>query len=296
MKAPLLFIFIVLIITGCNDDFEKPEINDISFGPPQKAYMIDYDGHIMEPFLSRDGTILFFNNLNHSTVNTNLHSATRINDSVFQYQGELKGVNTEFLEGVPSMDSSDIFYFISTRSYNQTLSTIYSGVYFNDSIMNIQLVSGISNVTAGWINFDAEVSKDGGTLFFATGLYDANGGPYESNLDYVVKTNNTFQKTDHSIFNNINTEALEYGACISSNMLELYFTRAELPLSKMSTPQIYLSTRKTVTESFEKAYKIENITGFVEAPTLSPDNQIIYYHKKENEKYVLYLIRKNELP
>ncbi|MFO7656530.1 MAG: hypothetical protein R6W78_05645 [Bacteroidales bacterium] len=292
MKTVLLFAFIVSIIAGCINDAEKPEIKPISFGQPRKVHIIDYDDHIMEPFLSGDGTILLFNNLNHTSVNTNLHFATRINDSVFQYNGELKGVNTGFLEGTPSMDTSNVLYFISTQSYQQTLSTIYNGTLLNDSVVNIQLVSGLSKETPGWVNFDVEVSKDGNYLFFADGLYDADGGPYASDLVLAVKIQNTFQRTDHSILQNVNTDALEYGACISSNMLELYFTRTELPLSVKSKPQIYVSTRNNVTEPFEKSYRIENISGFVEAPTISPDDRVIYYHKKENEKYVLYLIRK----
>jgi hypothetical protein len=292
MRIKFVLAFIVLLITSCSEDNEKPYSKYISFGQAQKVDIIDYDDHIMEPFLSKNGMILFFNNLNHPSVNTNLHFATKINDSVFQYNGELKGVNTEFLEGVPTMTNSNILYFISTRSYDQTLSTIYNCNFNDDSVSNIQLVSGISKNIDGWINFDIEVSKEGNSLYFADGLYDANGGPYESNLVFAEKINNTFQRTDNLILENINTEALEYGACISSNMLELYFTRVELPLSELSVPQIYVATRNTITESFGIPYKIESISGFVEAPTISSDDQIIYYHKKENEKYVLYLVRK----
>ena len=67
--------------------------------------MIDgYNGDAMEPFLTRDGKFLFFNNLNESGVNTNLHWAERVDDLHFKYRGEIEGVNTAALEGVASMD------------------------------------------------------------------------------------------------------------------------------------------------------------------------------------------------
>jgi hypothetical protein len=290
IKEWLSLIFFALLFAGCSKNSEPT--NHISFGQPHRVRIIDYEDHVMEPFLSRDGTSLFFNNLNHPLVNTNLHFATKINDSTFQYKGELKGVNTEFLEGVPSMDISNILYFISTRSYDQTLSTIYKGDFSNGSVSNVQLVPGIPKNTAGWVNFDVEVSKDGNSLYYSKGLYDTMGGPYNSDLILAEKINNTFQNTNNQILENVNTEALEYGACISSNMLELYFTRSEQPLSELSMPQIYVATRNTTSEPFGAPYKIGNINGFVEAPTLSPDDQLIYYHKKEGEKYVLYMIRK----
>jgi len=83
----------------------------------------------MEPFLSRDGKYLFFNNSNDPRVNTNLHWATRIDDLTFQYKGEIQGVNTNALEGVPSMDRNSVFYFVSNRSYDQTASTIYRALF-----------------------------------------------------------------------------------------------------------------------------------------------------------------------
>ena len=38
--------------------------------------------------------------------------------------------------------------------------------------------------------------------------------------------------------------------------------------------------------------KIERITGFVEAPTISSDNKILYFHKKESSKFALYFVKK----
>jgi hypothetical protein len=246
----------------------------------------------MEPSLSANGETLFFNNSNHPSVNTNLHFAKRINDVTFEYQGELKGVNTESLDGVATMDNSNTFYFVSTRSYNQTLATIYTGQFENDSVSNVSLVAGISKNLAGWVNFDVEVSKDGNFLYFVDGRFDENGGPYEADIVIAEKTETGSQRINSDLLKNINTSALEYAACISSDMLELYFTRVDAPISATSVPKIYVSTRESVDEPFRKPYRIDNIDGFVEAATISPDNQTIYYHKLEGQKYVLYMVQK----
>src|SRR6266849_4631567 len=120
----------------------------------------------MEPFFSRDREYLFFNNSNDPHVNTNLHWAARVDDLTFQYKGEIGGVNTAALEGVPSMDRSNNFYFVSTRSYNQTASTIYRGIFSSGKLSAIELVPGVSVSTPGIVNFDAEISADGNTLYF----------------------------------------------------------------------------------------------------------------------------------
>lgn len=290
MKQGLFYILIFLF--ACSKNESGPESRLIKFETPQPVTINGYSADIMEPFLSADGETLFFNNSNHPSVNTNLHIAKRINDVTFEYQGELKGVNSESLDGVATMDNSNNFYFVSTRSYNQTLATIYTGQFENDSVSNITLVIGISKNQAGWVNFDVEVSKDGNFLYFVDGRFDENGGPYEADIAIAERTDAGFQRISPDLLKNINTSALEYAACLSSDMLELYFTRVDAPISETSMPKIYVSTRESVSRPFRKPYRIEMIDGFVEAATISPNNQIIYYHKLEGQKYVLYMVRK----
>jgi hypothetical protein len=50
-----------------------------------------------------------FNNSNEA-VNTNLQRAKWVNDSTFEYKGEIIGINTVSLEGVPTMDMNGNFY------------------------------------------------------------------------------------------------------------------------------------------------------------------------------------------
>lgn len=264
------------------------------FGTPVKVQINGYNGHSMEPFISKDGNYLFFNNLNGAPENTNLHWATKTNDSAFQYQGEIFGVNTPDLEGVPTMDNAGNFYFVSTRNYTNTLATIYQGRFNNGVVTDVRIAEGLSRQQLGQINFDVEISADGQTVYFADGLFNGGTVPVEADLVIARKTNTGFERLPNSaaLLQNINTDALEYAACISANQLELYFTRLSLPVTANSEPIILRSRRANVNEAFGPPERIASITGFVEATTIAPDQRSLYYHKKENGLHVLYMVRK----
>ncbi len=290
-KLVLFVLFFVPFLGGCI--LFAPPSTVYKFSTPKQVTINGYTGDIMEPFLSRDGKILFFNNLNSSAVNTNIYYATRIDDVTFSYQGEVNGVNTDSLEATACMDDNNNMFFISTRSYSDTLSSIYTGTFDNGNVTGVKLVEGISKDKPGWIDFGVEVSKDGKDLFFSEGRFDKNGGPYEADIIHAVKVNGSFQRANDNILMYINSLSLEYAAYISSDSLELYFTR----IDSTGLPQIYTANRKSTSEPFNKPYKIKEITGFVEAPAISissdgvPDS-IIYYHKKEDDKFTLWMVRK----
>lgn len=291
----LLFSFLLFILPGCRPDRDTGDTSQSTeFGQPVKVEITGYDGNVMEPFLSRDGNTLLFNNLNSSPENTNLHWATKINDTAFQYKGEITGVNTPDLEGVPSLDEAGNLYFVSTRNYATTLSTLYQSRFSNGVATNVQLVSGVSKLQAGWVNFDAEISADGQYLCFVDAQFDQAGNPQTADLVIAKKNGPGFQRLSNSneIMQHINTNALEYAACISEDQLELYFTRIQAPLTLASSPEIFISKRGNINEPFSSPSKIQSITGFAEAVTLAPDQKTLYYHKKENNKFALYMVRK----
>jgi hypothetical protein len=291
----VIFIITILLVLGC-DRKEVVPSESISFEGAQKVTITSYSDHAMEPFFSRDGTILMFNNSN-AADNTNLHWATRVNDSTFQYQGEIAGVNSESLEGVPTMDTHGKFYFVSTSNYVQTLESLYQGDFNNGTVTNVIPVANVSLYQNGWLNFDVEVNADGETLYFVDGRFDESGGPYEADLVIAQKVSGEFQRLSNSdqLLANINTDELEYAACISANNLELYFTRVVTPITTSSQPEIWVATRSAIHDPFRAPEKIENITGFVEAATLSPDGEILYYHKLgTDDKFSLYLTRRSK--
>ena len=60
---------------------------------------------------------------------------------------------------------------------NSTLATIYRDPFANGTVSNVAVVPGVSKATPGWVNFDADVSADGNTMYFVDGLFDASGSP-----------------------------------------------------------------------------------------------------------------------
>jgi hypothetical protein len=61
------------------------------FAAPERVTIEGYDDDAMEPFLTRDGAYLLFNNRNDPSVDTNLHWARRMDDLTFAYMGEISG-------------------------------------------------------------------------------------------------------------------------------------------------------------------------------------------------------------
>lgn len=290
-----LFFVQLLLLLGCTRENKSVIPNPvIEFGQPVKVEMIGYSGNIMEPFLSRDGNTLLFNNLNALPENTNLHWATKINDHSFQYKGEISGVNTPDLDGVPTLDNTGKLYFVSLRNYANTVSSLYRCDFSNGIATNVELVNGISRLRAGWVNFDIETSADGQTIYFVDGQFGQIEIPLSADIIIAKKNGLNFERLPNSstIMQNINTPNLEYAACISVNQLELYFTRIVLPVTAASLSEMYVSIRQNINEPFGEPVKIKTITGFAEAATIAPDQKTIYYHLKENDRFVLYMVVK----
>ena len=99
------------------------------FANPTRVTINGWSDTAMEPFLSRDGAYLFFNNSNAPNVDTNLHYARRVDDLTFDYVGPLDGANSTVLDAVASEDDAGTFYFITLRSYATDLVTLYRGAF-----------------------------------------------------------------------------------------------------------------------------------------------------------------------
>jgi Tol biopolymer transport system component len=296
LKAARLYsvtIALSLALTACQSAgtvASQKERERTAFGNPERITIRGYSDHAMEPFITRDGRYLFFNNSNDPSVNTNIHYAERINDLTFEYKGEVAGVNTQALEGVPTMDKNGAFYFVSTRSYKETLSTIYRGRFSKGALTGVKIVEGISEKAPGRVNFDVEVSEDGRTLYFVDGVFSGKPTPDKADIAIAIRDDAGFRRLPGSaeLLKNVNTGALEYAACVSPDELELFFTRVG-----KDGPAIYRSTRKNVTQPFDSPVRVASIRGFVEAPALSPDGRSLYYHLKEGERFVIYRVTRS---
>ena len=247
----------------------------------------------MEPFVSPDGSTLFFNNLN-SGGNTKLFYATKINDSTFNYVGELNGTNQlipPYLDGVADLDSLDNFYWTSTRNYGAELETLFHGNYSNGNVTNIGRVHGDFNKNIpGWLVMDHGVSNSGDYLAFINARFATNqcqGGPCETEMGMALKVNDsTFNKVINSasLMQNVNdTNFIYYAPCLSSDELELYYTRYARDSVTLNTSfEICVAIRNTSTAAFSVPMVLfsETFADLIEAPTLTFDKQIIYYHRK----------------
>jgi hypothetical protein len=290
MKWSILMRFgTFLVFFGCSETTPEP----VLFGAPVAVTINKYSGNLMEPFFSRDSKYLFFNNLNRAPENTNLHWATRKDDKTFDYQGEIAGVNTDDIEGTPSMDNTNNFYFVSTRNYATLLSTIYVGTFSNGTVTNVSLVPGISMNQAGTVNFDVEINTSGDTMYFVDGQFDDAGHVVTADLVIARKTAGGFERAADSgeLLKNVNSPQLEYAASISSDNLELYFTRASAPLDQSSTPQIFIASRQTENDPFGTPMLIKGLGEFVEAPSISSQGKLLYYHKLTDANYSLFLAK-----
>ena len=276
-----------MVLVSCAADAERGTPESRLYTNPQRVALLGYDGDAMEPFLSRDGRYLLFNNLNDPVVNTNLHFAERVDALTFRYRGELRGVNTAALEGVPSMDKRNTIYFVSPRSYETTLSTIYRGTFAEGTVVGVELVPGVSRKEPRILNFDVEVSPDGEKLYFVDARF-GRGGPETADIVLAERQGAGFVRLPNSadILSNVNTETLEYAPCISADGLTLLFTRARPGLG--GGVSIFVSQRTRTTEPFGPVARLAALDGFVEGPTLSPDERSVYYHKREGTKFVIY--------
>ncbi|HWE86283.1 MAG TPA: hypothetical protein VG267_15175 [Terracidiphilus sp.] len=265
----------------------SPALTSNEFQNPQAVTIEGYSADAMEPFLSRDGKILFFNNLNEPKVNTNLYWAERIDDLHFKYRGEVGGVNTPALEGVASMDRDSNFYFVSNRSYDKTASTLYRAKFAGGALTGVELVPGVSLAKPGIVNFDAEISADGNTLYFVESEFSWHGQPKSARILVARKSGNVFVRdaAASALLQSIDNAQLNYAPATSVSECELLFTRVE-----PGGPAIYVAKRTSKTAPFSAPLKLAVITGFAEAPTLSPDEKALYFHKKENGRFQIFRV------
>ena len=255
---------------------------DSTFAAPRRVTIRGYDGVAMEPFVSRDGRWLLFNNSNEPAEATELHAARFVDPLTAEYRGPLRGANAAgALDGVATLDGDGTLYFVSTRSYASTHATIYRGRFADGGVNGgVELVPGLPR-RLGTVLFDVEVSADGAALYYASGEF--RGGPVPESADLVIALRRAdgagFEPWARSgeVLRAVNTPgALEYAAALSADGLELFFTR----LRPGSVPAIYRAVRPRGDAPFEAPARVGAAAGFVEAPALSADGRAVYYHAR----------------
>lgn len=265
---------------------------DCLFANVERVQIEGYSGTAMEPFVTRDGLHLLFNDSNDPANDTNLHYAQRASGG-FVYRGKLHGANSLELDAVPSTDDRGVLYFVSSRSYGRTFSTIHRGSFASGTVRDVEIVPGVARGLPGFVNFDAEISSDGETLVFVDGFL-IPGGPVPLLADLMLahRSGRGFAPLGNSsdVLKDVNTFALEYAPALSSDRLELLFTRWFVVPG--TAPRIYRSTRRSTSEPFGPPELVEALTGFVEAPALSPGGRFLYFHHRDDDTFHIYRARR----
>ena len=291
-QADALLDDILLDFKSINSSISSGQL----FINPRRVVIKDNPYNAMEPFITRDGNILFFNSYTKDTPksNKNIYYATRIDDVTFQFKGEVKGINSEEVDGVPTMDIHGNFYYVSTVDYNEknNFSTVYKGKFINGEVLNISALSELSLKKPGWLNMDVEISADGRTLYATQTLFQGKSWPIESYFFSAQLEDGSFKIDEDSekIFSSINTKYLEYAASITTDELELFFTRTDV--KKGPTFATYHTTRPNKSAAFEIPTKINAITGFSEAPAITNDGHLLYYHKHDEGRFYIYVLER----
>jgi hypothetical protein len=248
----------------------------------------------MEPFIAPDGKTLFFNNSNEPGVDTNLHVATRLGPNAFRHVGELTGANSPVLDAVPSMDLAGRFYFTTVRQYDRDRKSIFAGQFKSGVLEDVHAVDGTLTPTVpGWINMDVGISPDGRTMYISRARFEAGVPiPKESDLMVATRTGDSFAIDPRSqdLLAKVNTPALEYAPAISTDGLELYFTRASgLGTGRAEDVRlrIMVARRGLADVPFDTPRVLDRLTGYVEAPSLSLDGKEMFFHKKMDGAFVI---------
>jgi hypothetical protein len=258
------------------------------FSDPEPVVIAGYSATAMEPFISPDGHDLLFNTSNQAPGIPALQYATRGAGQSFVYDGPVVGANDpNFLSGTPSLDENDNLYFVSTRSYDETLSTIYTGVFSSGQVTGVHLVSGVTGAAGGTVDFDASISADGATLYVSVGQFTQAGALDGARLAVYDKQGGGFVLDPNStrLLRAVNNKKdLTYAASVSGTGLELFFTRAN---PSGGDPAIYQAVRTRLGRPFGHVQLIAAIAGFAEAPSISADGSTLYYHLLVGDRFAI---------
>jgi len=286
-------IFILFLLAICKNCISQLPY----FGNEIPVTINNYSLDAMEPFISADGNAIFFNSLNDGNT-TSLYYAAKVNDSTFNFAGAVPVVNqtvTPRLDAVPSVDTSNNFYWVSTRDYPGNFDNLHRIRFLQVGYTNFGRVYGnIYIYSPGWIIMDAAINYSGNTLIYCNAFFNSCpfGLPCKSALALAQKNNDsTFTKwlNSGSLLSNVNDTAnyIIYAPQLSKDELELYYTRA---LKNIPQTEICVSVRSNANSAFGLPYVLIPMSSTApEGPTITTDKSKLYYHKKSGGFYKLFL-------
>ncbi len=237
--------------------------------------------------------LFFWNDKPSSDDQMNIHYAVKDGGGVYQYVGTLTGtVDGSSLDGVPAIDSTGNFYFVSLRSYGTNSRTIYGGTVDVPGAGVVQILSVASSdsvasaATAGTVDMDIDISSDGTEMIVSRATFTGNPYPETSRLLlFNVAGRQMSVRTDTETA----TASLNFSNCrlyagsFSQNKLELYFT--VIPTGAIASGadfRIGVATRATLSDPFTNPKLIQGLSGtYIEgpAPTQNDLSKTMFFHR-----------------
>src|SRR5262249_26799463 len=159
-RAPLILLALLAVWPACLAA-DTPVPAWAVFGRPQPVRILGYDGDAMEPFVTRDGAVLVFNNRNDPPERTDLYWAERVDDLTFRFRGPVDGANSPTLDGVGTISAAGRFCFVSPRSYARDQGSVWCGDWRGGHVEGAALQGAVSDHVPGRLALDVEVAADG---------------------------------------------------------------------------------------------------------------------------------------
>ncbi len=300
--APLFFLspilLSLLLLTGCGTE-EGTKRASAEFSNERRVTIVGYDADAMEPFVTKEGRYLLFNS-SEQIGNKDLFYAEFVDDTTCIFRGEIAGVNTAAVEATPSLDAAGEFFFMSTRELNRTGVTLFRGEFSDGTVHNVRTLSGTANVTEPyWINMGLSVDETGETLLISNAKFTTDGRfDFAGNIRLALRQGDVFDLSAESerVLSTINTsDAAQYAAELSVDGKEIFYSEV-----RAGTPPRFglcYALRATRSEPFGRPLCIEepfvgDPFAVVEAPTLSQDGKHLYYHKRVDGKFAIFMLER----
>lgn len=288
---------------SCLDRFGKNQ----EWESEEEVRIDGYVENAMEPKLSHDQVVLFWNDKPAEDSNMDLHYAVRQPNGHYEYVGPLSGAASPgALDGVPSLDEAGNFYFISTRTFSTNSQTIFAGQVQVEGLGKLSLGDvraaddAIPKNGPGVLAMDVDVSSDGALAFASRATFSGKPFPDQSALALYRVSSRALaaHEASEALLRNVNSqECLVYAASLSRDLLELYYTVAPVGTLREDQFRIAVSKRASPDLPFQRGEIITAVAGkMTEGPSITHNDggKYLLFHKKDpaSGKFRVFRVRR----
>jgi hypothetical protein len=317
------FLVVLLLSTALknSNSAPAPAVSNTAFPNPEPVTILGYTGSAEVPYLTPDGNYLIFDNRTEpGTPDVRIFYAKRINDTTFQFVGEVGNVNlASTINFEMTLDDKNNFYFtrikVPPQPHGQP--SLYRGVWRDGTVTDVAPVPGLDPVM-GVIHQDSTPSHDGQFLIFNTWDYlhkcltykmavknaDSSFTVVESGSPRLPKYTQAFNGMivsnylDHCT--NLPTPGMAHTmmmgpVSLSHSGLMVVFTMIH-PTGGMPVEKYYMATRNSVSAPFGQAQLLVANDRSSEGGSFSSDDRLLYFHLSNRDgTFWPYVMRMNPI-